>query len=144
MNSFNLQLPTEEYSWIDFETIPDTLSHLLNHLSRDFVPVIVEEVKALQLWLQSSSDIIMPRYFGDGAFVIGAGRPHEVSEERKLTTYGQWMMQRVLNVFQSSDDTQRGKITRLFSCFGACSVFDITISVKLGKRNFQLVRDIEF
>jgi glutathione S-transferase len=144
MNSFNSQRPTEEGDWVDFEAIPDTLTHLLNHLSRDFVPVIVAEVQALQLWLQNSNDVIMPRYFGDVNFVLGTDRPHEVSEKRKLTTYGQWMLQRVLNVLKSSGDTERKKITRLFSCFGASSVLDITIPVKLGKRNFELVRDIEF
>ena len=64
--------------------------------------------------------------------------------KRKLTTYGQWMMQRVLNVFEGSRDSQREKIIQLFSCFGAHSVLDIAISIRLGKRNFQLVRDIEF
>lgn len=144
MNSFSSQQPIVEYSWVDFELIPDTLAHLLSHLSRDFVPVIVEEVQALQLWLQSSSDVIMPRYFGEVDFVIGAGHPHEVCGKRKLTTYGQWMMQRVLNVFEGSRDSQREKIIQLFSCFGAHSVLDIAISIRLGKRNFQLVRDIEF
>ena len=141
MNSFNSQQPSERCDWVDFESIPETLSHLLNHLSRDFVPVIVEEVQALQSWLQTSNDVIMPRYFGDGDFVIGADGPHEVSGKRKLTTYGQWMTQRVLNVFENSDDTEKDKITRLFSCFGACSVLDIVISIKLGKRNFRLVRE---
>jgi hypothetical protein len=141
MNFFNSQQPSERCDWVDFESIPETLSHLLNHLSRDFVPVIVEEVQALQSWLQTSNDVIMPRYFGDGDFVIGADSPHEVNAKRKLTTYGQWMMQRVLNVFENSDDTEKDKITRLFSCFGACSVLDIVISIKLGKRNFQLVRE---
>lgn len=144
MNSFNLEPPFEEDSWVDFEAIPDTLLRLLNHLSRDFVPVITDEVQALQLWLQSSSDIIMPRYFGDIDFVLGTGCSHEVTEKRKLATYGQWMMQRVLNVFESSADTERKKITRLFSSFSASSVFDLAISIKLGKRNFQLVREIEF
>ncbi len=129
-------------AWVDFDNISATLVNLVAHLSRDLVPVIIKEIEAFQMWLQNNNDRIMPRYFGEADFVLGSKRAHVVTEKRSLTTYGQWMMQRVLNVFSNADEEQRAKTTALFSRFGAAGVLDIKTPIKVSKSNFKLVRAI--
>lgn len=140
LNTQHPPIMSDHVNWIDFDTLPASLLNLLRHLSRDLVPVIIEEIEALQLWLQSNSDVLMPRHFGRADFILGSGCKYVVSEKRALTTYGQWMMQRVLDVFGNCEETDKEKISAVFSEFGASSVFKISTPIRLGKHNFRLIR----
>jgi glutathione S-transferase len=68
-------------------SIHPTFIVLVAHLSKDFVPTLVNEVTLLQGWLETNRDLSIPRYFGECDFTIGRGTDRVVEEKRALMTY---------------------------------------------------------
>jgi len=111
------------------------------HLSKDFVPTLIHEVTMLQSWLRSNRGLSVPRYFGECEFKLGRGTNHVVEEKRALMTYPQWMLQRVLDAYNSSSESDKELTFELFSKLGASALFELDIKERLVRKNYQLVQE---
>ena len=86
-----------------FDTAPATLIAVLQQLLRDFVPLLIDEMAALQRWLAAHPDVEeLPREIGTHKVTLGRGTPIEVTTERGLFCYDQWMLQRLLDAIVST------------------------------------------
>ncbi len=131
--------PRESYSREDMNR--PTFIALVAHLSKDFVPTLIHEVTLLQSWLRSNRGLSVPRYFGECEFKLGRGTNHIVEEKRALMTYPQWMLQRVLDAYNSSSEIDKELTFELFSKLGASALFELDIKERLVRKNYQLVQE---
>jgi hypothetical protein len=131
--------PRERYSRED--TNRPTFIALVAHLSKDFVPTLIHEVTMLQSWLRINRSLSVPRYFGECKFKLGRGTNHVVEEKRALMTYPQWMLQRVLDAYNSSSESDKELTFELFTKLGASALFDLDVKERLARKNYQLVQE---
>ena len=119
--------------------LPKTLTPILARLSRDYIPILKNQTRALQTWLSDHpADEELPRYFGEHTFALGRGTDKLVSETRALFSYDQWMLQRVLDVYARADARGQRAIAEFLPVIGASDLLDIEIRRRLERRNFRL------
>ena len=119
--------------------VPDTLLAPLRLLARDFVPLLVNEAIALQRWLaDQTGDQPLPRHFGEHTVALGRNTNRLVSVTRKLFTYNQWMLQRLIDACAAASN--RGEVEDEFNRIDADKLLRIALSERLVRRDFQLYR----
>ncbi len=118
-----------------------TLTALLKLLARDYVPILKNQIGALQRWLQDNDEPgELPRHIGTHTVALGRGTPHLVTVERALFTFDQWMLQRVLDVYAAASASEQAETAALFTAIGAVDVLDLDVKIRLARENFRLAR----
>ncbi len=129
------------------ETLPATeppagLIALAACLARDFVPILVNEIMAFQRWLADHDEAgELPRYFGEHSVALGRGGSDLITETRALFSYDQWMLQRVLDVYDRATDAERRAIRALFTRIGAAAILDLKLETRVARHEFRLHRE---
>jgi hypothetical protein len=72
---------------------------------------------------------------------MGRGTNHVVEEKRALMTYPQWMLQRVLDAYNGSSESDKELTFELFTKLGASALFDLDVKERLARKNYQLVQE---
>lgn len=120
---------------------PATLVPVVRHLLRDFVPILVNEVGALQRWLVDHPEVEeLPRTFGTHTVALGRGTPWLVTTERALFSYDQWMLQRLLDAIDTTPAPARAAVADMLEACGATPLASLTLRTRLERRAFRLVR----
>lgn len=124
----------------DLSAVPATLWPVLRLLSRDYVPILAAQHRALQHWLAQETDREVPRHIGTHRVLLGRGTAHEVEAERALFTYDSWMLQRALDVHASAPPAARATIRELCARAGASALLELDTRARVRRERFRLVR----
>jgi len=124
----------------DLPAVPATLWPVLRLLSRDYVPLLAAQHRALQHWLAQGADGEVPRHIGTHRAMLGRGTAHEVEIERVVFTYDSWMLQRALDVYASSPPAARATIRELCALAGASALLDLDTRCRVRRERFRVVR----
>jgi glutathione S-transferase len=124
----------------DTRAVPSSLWPVLRLLSRDYVPILAAQHRALQRWLAQSRVGEIPRHIGTHPVILGRGTAHEVETERALFSYDSWMLQRALDVYTGAPAAERTAIEELCVLAGASVLLDLPTNHRLRRERFRLVR----
>ena len=122
-------------------TVPVTLWRVVKYLGRDFVPMLVAEMAAVQRWLAShEGDDELPRHCGSHEVTLGRGTALEVTVPRALFPYDQWMLQRLQDAWAEVPAEQGHGVRSLFASVGVDALLDIPLPRRVERRHFRLYR----
>ncbi len=124
----------------DTRAVPASLWPVLRLLSRDYVPILAAQHRALQRWLARSRVDEIPRHIGTHRVILGRGTAHEAETERALFSYDSWMLQRALDVHAGAPAAERAAIEELCALAGASALLDLATHHRLRRERFRLVR----
>ncbi len=124
---------------VDITALPATLWPVLHLLARDYVPILVAQHRAVQIWLAGAPAGEVPRHIGTHRVTFGRGTAHETHGERALFTYDSWMLQRVLDVYAAGAPAERAAIDGLCARIGADALLALDTSRRLRRERFRLV-----
>ena len=123
----------------DLAALPPTLWPVLRLLSRDYVPILVAQQRAMQDWLALAPPGEVPRQIGTHRVVFGRGTAHETQGERALFSYDSWMLQRALDVHANAADGDRAAIEALCTRIGASALPGLSTRHRVRREAFRLV-----
>lgn len=124
----------------DIRAVPASLWPVLRLLSRDQLPILAAQHRALQRWLAEPRAGEIPRHIGTHRVILGRGTAHEVETERALFSYDSWMLQRALDVHAGAPAAERAAIEELCALAGASDLLDLATNHRLRRERFRLVR----
>ncbi|MBL91439.1 MAG: glutathione S-transferase [Myxococcales bacterium] len=121
-------------SFLDNDEIPPTLWPILQRMFKEQHPVLIKSVQQIQNYLdENPNPKRFPRSLGKVRFQIGG-----VEEERTLTTFPIWKMQRAFNFYQSLDVKEKENVDTLLSEVGGQEYMQTEITFKLVRNNFKV------
>lgn len=125
----------------DLASPPRSLLPVLRLLCRDFVPIVVAEAQAVQLFLRSHPlDTELPRHCASQRVTLGRGSAQQVEVTRAVFPYHQWMLQRVQDAWQATPQNERAAVRAMLADCGAEDLLNIPLTLRLERRNFRLKR----
>jgi glutathione S-transferase len=124
---------------IDVDALPETLWAVLRLLSRDYVPVLAAQHRAVCEWLARTGEGELPRSIGSQPVVFGRGTPHEAVGQRDVFTYDSWMLGRVLAVVDAAGSADRDVIARVAARADATALLGLERLPGLRRERFRLV-----
>lgn len=123
------------------DEIPDTLLPIMQRMVDEQLPVIHASIHAIDQWLNDNPDEQeLPRSIGTHGFTIAVGTPEQVSGERMIGTFVQWMWQRPLDAFQALSAADKADVKAVLSEVGGGAAFDVPVQQRVERRNFKLMR----
>src|SRR5262245_59597758 len=113
-----------------------TLTPLLALIGGDAIPLLLDNLRALDAWAPTRPSGLRepPRGVGSHATAL-RGAPFN----RITSPYTLWMAQRPLDAYAALDSTERAAVDRLLAGTGCEALFAYRPAHRLGKRNFKLV-----
>jgi glutathione S-transferase len=98
--------PASNPAFLENDEIPATLLPLLKNMFAQQWPVLKNTSEALSHWREKNASNentsrFIPRTIGQHAFKIGRGETENVEEQRFISSFHQYKLQRVLDVFNS-------------------------------------------
>jgi len=127
-------------SFLPDDDVPDTLVPVLQRLSKEYLPVLTHTIDATQEWLKQHPTEDIPRAIGMHAFTLEQGTPREVTGERAIFPFDQWMAQRALSFYQQLSSSGKQQAETLLQRIGAEDLITMNIQRPLKRENFKLVR----
>lgn len=125
----------------DGTTLPATLLVVLRALCRDFVPVVVAQAQAVQMFLtEYPLDTELPRHCAYQRAILGRDTEHQVEVTRAVFPYHQWMLQRVQDAWAATPPQARVAVRAMLVACGAQALVDIPLPLRIVRKNFRLVR----
>lgn len=124
---------------VDVDALPESLWAVLRLLSRDYVPVLAAQHRALCAWLGTAGEGELPRSIGTQPAVFGRGTPYEAVGQRDLFTYDSWMLGRVLATLDGADSADRAAIARAAARADAADLLGLQRLPGLRRERFRLV-----
>ena len=125
----------------DLATPPDSLLPVLRLLCRDFVPIVLAETQAVQLFLREHPlDAWLPRHCGAQQATLGRNTAQQVEVARAVFPYNQWMLQRVQDAWAATPQAERAAVRARLATCGAEDLLDIPLPLRVERRNFRLMR----
>jgi hypothetical protein len=115
------------------DAIPETLIPVLRGIFEQQVPVLLDTVKQLEGWLQTHGDRKIPRMIGHHDYVIG-----NVTEQRAVFPYSQWMFQRPLDFYHSLTGTDKASADALLQSIGGEAAMQTVITRRVKRFNNRL------
>jgi len=109
----------------DLATLPNSLWPVLRLLSRDYVPILAAQHRALRHWLAQAPPGEVPRHLGTHEVILGRGTAHEVTTERAVFSYDSWMLRRALDVLAGASPAVRASIAEACALAGADELLDL-------------------
>jgi len=142
-----LERAPEVYAWIermndpqplsgeflDNDEIPETLMPLLQKMSTEQLPDILNVIQRNQQWMTENPDANIPRQLGMHDFTIGG-----VTESRMINSYSQWMFQRAYNFYHSLAQNQQSEIENFLSQSGCLTALQTPIEKQVQRQLGQL------
>jgi glutathione S-transferase len=122
------------------DEVPTTLLPVLQRAAEEQLPVAVATVRALGQWLEDHPHEEIPRGIGMHAFTLLRGSPHEVTSERAIFTFDQWMFQRPWDCLRALRGADRAAADDLLDTIGAAEALAEPIKHRVKRENFRLVR----
>lgn len=121
--------------YLDNDEIPDTLIAILTRQFEEFWPTQIDTLARSQQWIQSNPNTKkLPRMLGEHTFTLG-----DITEKRVVRTFSQWKLQRVLDVYQGFDETERALVDPLLHQLDAYEYMQTSISHRVYRENNILV-----
>jgi len=121
------------------DQVPDTLLPVLRRLMRELLPVVNGTMRALDEWAAANPDEVEPpRGIGTHAFVLEAGLPNEVTAQRAIQPFLQWMWQRPWDAFAALSSGQQQDVLTLLDRVNGRDAFAQAPATRLVRRNFKL------
>jgi len=122
------------------DDVPATLLPVLRRAAEEQLPVAVATVRALGAWLDAHPDEDIPRSIGMHQFTLLPGSPREVTSERAIFPFDQWMFQRPRDYLHSLGGADRRAADDLANTVGAAEALAEPITHRVKRENYQLVR----
>lgn len=117
--------------WLDDDHIPDTLLSLLKRQFKEFWPVQIDTLNFNKQWLESHPEkSVLPRMVGKHSFTIG-----EATDTRAVRSFSQWKLQRVLDIYQGFDDTEKASVDPFLSSLDALELMQTKVVHRLCRIN---------
>lgn len=118
------------------DQIPETLVPILKMFATEHLPILQDSLKDLQKWGGENPDVReLPRITGFHKYKIGG-----VEEDRAVFPYPLWMLQRVLDHYQSLAGADKAAADALLGRIGADALMDMSVESRLVRENFKLMR----
>ncbi len=122
------------------DEIPATLDPIIQRMVDEQFPVVGDTIAQLQEWLSKHPDEAIPRAIGMHNFTLLKNTPREVTEQRAIFPYQQWMFQRAHAYYNSLEPDSRHSIDAYLRRFGGLKLLQTPIKHPLKLENFNLVR----
>jgi len=124
------------------DQVPATLLPVLQRMAAEQLPIIHSSIEALDRWLtDNSQEQALPRSIGSHEFTIAVGTDAQVSGERMIFPFVQWMWQRPYDHYHSLAPAKQAAVDQLLAGVGATGAFNKTIKQRVARRHFKLVRE---
>lgn len=121
--------------YLDNDEVPDTLIAILTRQFEEFWPTQIDTLARSQQWIQSNPNTKkLPRMLGEHTFTLG-----DITEKRVVRTFSQWKLQRVLDVYQGFDETEKALVDPLLHQLDAYEYMQTSISHRVYRENNILV-----
>lgn len=120
-------------------TIPETLIPILQHCSRDYLPILETAMPILQAWLGDNRAAEIPRYVGKHPYTLGRDTPYEAQGMRSIHSFEQWKLQRVLDVYASYDKHDKERVESVLEQIDARALLSFELPNRLARRQHRLV-----
>lgn len=102
------------------DEVPESLAPILRTIFQEQIPYMGTLLDAVETWIKAHPDASrLPRSLGSAPFVIGGCKG-----ERRLATYSQWMLQRVLAVYAQVEDGERASVDAWLRSLGGDAAVD--------------------
>lgn len=122
------------------DEVPDTLLPVLRRMADEQLPVLVETVAATAAWLDAHPDEEIPRGIGMHDFTLLRGTPDEVTSQRVIRPFSQWMFQRPLDFYRGLGGAARESCDELLEAIGARQALATDLRRRVKREAFKLVR----
>ena len=119
--------------FLDDDEVPETLLPILEILSRDFLPDVLDVLSHNASYLEEHPGDNIPRYLGMHAFHTGDGEG-----ERVIHSYSQWMFQRSCRHYQGLSGSDRESVDALLARINALDALQVEIRHPLRRKAGQL------
>lgn len=119
--------------WPADDAVPDTLLPILQRQFSEQFPVLRDTVAAVAAQVSAHPDKRLPRRLGEHAFRIG-----NVTGQRALMSYPQWMLQRVLDDYHTLGDAERAAVAALLRRCDGLEAMQMTIGQRIERRDNRL------
>ena len=131
MNQSNVPLG----EFIVGDDIPDTLLPLLQDMFEQQWPVLSDTESKLSEWRKTHSDEqVIPRSIGQHSFHVGG-----VSEQRAISSFHQYKLQRVLDTFQRLNEDDKERALALLDSVGGKQYIQMSVQDRVAILNNKLV-----
>ena len=123
------------------DEVPPTLLPILRRMVDEQLPVIHSSMDAIDEWLNANpNEQEIPRSIGTHGFRIAVGTDAEVSGERNIFPFVQWMWQRPYDAYHALNADEQKQVQGMLEQVGAASAFEVPVRQRVERRNFKLVR----
>ena len=124
-------------SFLDNDEVPQTLWPVLQRIFKEQFPVLTKTAHKIQEFLDDNPQPKkFPRSLGKVDFQLG-----DATEERTLTTFPCWMLQRSLDYYGSLKETDKESVDAFLKEVGGTEAMQISLKFRLARRNFRLALD---
>lgn len=123
------------------DEIPQTLLPILQRMVDEQLPVIHSSIDAIDEWLSANPDEqALPRSIGEHAFRIAVGTEAEVTGERMIFPFVQWMWQRPYDAYHALSAADKTQVQDVLAQLNAANAFEVPVQQRVERRNFKLMR----
>lgn len=123
-----------EGAFLADDEIPDTLLPILSRLFESQWPVLEDTAEKLSQWYEkqdkSEQPIEIPRRLGMHDFTV-----QEITEQRAVLPYSQWMMQRPLDLYQSLSTENKQDMQPFLESINGSQAMNFVIKTKVSRIN---------
>jgi glutathione S-transferase len=126
--------PASDGDYLPDDEVPASLLPMLAHAFEEYVPVAYDTVERVGAWIGENPGQPIPRFLGTQRFSIGG-----VEEDRTVWTCIQYMIQRPLRAYQTSEGADRAAMDSLLSAIGADHRLDYVVKRPVKRENYLLV-----
>ncbi len=119
--------------FLESDEIPETLIPLLQKMSSEQLPDILNAIKHNQQWMNENPGEKIPRQLGTQEFSIG-----DVKGSRLINSYSQWMFQRAYNTYHQLSEQERSEVQDFLSRTGCLDALETPIATQVQRKAGQL------
>ncbi|ALM90672.1 glutathione S-transferase [Alteromonas stellipolaris] len=133
-------------NFLDNDEIPATLLPLLKDMFTQQWPVLKSTSEALTGWREKNASNentshFIPRTIGQHSFKIGRGETGNVEEQRFISSFHQYKLQRVLDVFNSIEEPSL-ELTSLLEEVGGLEYMQLDVKDRVAFEGNRLVFEL--
>jgi len=120
------------------DQVPPTLDPIFKRLFREQFPMLEETIKRVDAWLDEHPGMTkVPRGLGQAPFTLG-----NITSQRQVMTYQQWMTQRPLELYQSLSDSERAQVDPFLRKVGGFQAMQTQVKRRLIRQNFRIIAEL--
>lgn len=123
-----------EGDFLPNDEVPETLNPILEHFFAEHFPVLADTVARLPAWQAEHPDkSFVSRAIGEHSFRIG-----DVSSQRLVFPYAQWMLQRAVDTYQAMQPSERAIVDPWLEVLGGLQAMQIEIPCRVERRDNRI------